>query len=268
MDKVVIFGIYHFLGFNLCQEFLEAGIEVQGYRWSEDCIEEHLEEKRLLIGRNANFTEKRLDDFVEEIETSMIVSYYDLYYSKKVNPISLFEQYTALNNRNHHLAKKHIVFLLPIVFVNRMPESLNKHFTDLEQNHVRFQIIYLPTVFGPWQPSAFLFQKYLQANETKMEIELDERELTVDAIYIHDLTKEMAKIMNDHENSQYIIQSTKPNQWYACARYLNLERFISNIPEQNKPKIDERIKLISINESIKIEDGLNKQKVHLKRLLR
>jgi hypothetical protein len=267
MDKVIIFGTYHFMGFSLCQELLELGIEVSGFRWAEDSIEENLEEKRLLIGRNANFKESQLDDFENDKIASIIISYYDLYYSKMANPDKIFEQSIPIFNQfSKSITNIHILFLLPMIYIKQIPETLKKYFNNLNQMQIPYQIIFLPTIFGPWQSSVFLFQKYLQSNERLSDLNLDEREWTLDAIYVKDATKEIIKLMNGSEPYDYILKSTLKNQWIAGARYLQLERYFSEIPQFIELEVKEKVKVITVKESIKIEDGLNKQKKHFKKL--
>jgi hypothetical protein len=269
MDKVIIFGTYHFIGFSLCQELLESGIEVFGFRWTENFTEEHLEEKRLLIGRNANFKESQLDDIGKGEIASIIISYYDLYYSKMANPEKIFEQSIPIFNQCcKSITNVHILFLLPMIYINQMPETLIKYLNNLNQKQIPYQLIFLPTVFGPWQSSVFLFQKYLQSNEKRSDLDLDEREWTEDAIYVKDATTEIIKIMNGLEPYDYLLKSTLQNQWIAGARYLQIEKYISDIQQLIQLDSKENIKEIAVKESIKIEDGLDKQKSHFKKLQR
>ncbi|MEM5594163.1 hypothetical protein AAHH67_24715 [Niallia circulans] len=60
MKKAVIFGVYQFVGFHICSTLLEEGEEIIGISYPEISIED-LEDKRMEIGRNANFSEKSLD---------------------------------------------------------------------------------------------------------------------------------------------------------------------------------------------------------------
>ncbi len=91
MDKAVIFDVYNFVSFHLCKALLDKGIEVEGI-----CVVNRLnndgfsDEKRLEIGRNANFKESFFKDWsnqLERAETKMtiICSVYDIYMTYNEN---------------------------------------------------------------------------------------------------------------------------------------------------------------------------------------
>src|SRR3954447_19141238 len=72
MDKAIIFGIYDFVSFHMGRTLLNKGLEVIGVHIEENSETSSFEEKRMEIGRNANFREislVELDAFRENDTT-------------------------------------------------------------------------------------------------------------------------------------------------------------------------------------------------------
>ena len=98
MKKAVIFGAYHFLGFLICSALLEEGEEIIGITYP-DLVVEDLDEKRMEIGRNANFSEKSLAEFTSILQdTNIEVLYFDFYTLKQLSKYdkvkNLFSEYS------------------------------------------------------------------------------------------------------------------------------------------------------------------------------
>jgi hypothetical protein len=274
MDKVIIYGTYHFLGFSLCEKLLDEGIQVCGFRLTEEISEDFLEEKKYLIGRNANFEEKMVGSeavtFMEDsLKSDMIIviSFYDIYYSIDENPFLILEK-ILMNINNQYSDSPHVkvIILFPTEFIKDIPEAVNRQFNHLKEKKLKVQKIYIPTVFGPWQPSVFLFQQFLLKEFLKAEPKLDKRETTSDAIYIKDLIDMIIKLMDSTETNDYLIQSHSSGQWYKGAEHLKLE-LDTNKQAINGLTASDTIKIMKVKESISIIEGLEQQKKHLSRLL-
>lgn len=60
MDRAVILGTFEFIGFSLCKNLLDQGCEIDGIHFDKEQDDALIHEKRLTIGRNANFNEKTI----------------------------------------------------------------------------------------------------------------------------------------------------------------------------------------------------------------
>jgi hypothetical protein len=272
MDRVIIYGTYHFLGFSLCEKLLDEGIQVCGFRLSEGISEDFLEEKKLLIGRNANFEEKMVGSeavtFMEDALKSdmiIVISFYDIYYSIDEYPFLILEKILMnINKQYSDVPSVKVIILFPTDFID-IPEAVNRQFYHLKENEFRIQKIYIPTVFGPWQPSVFLFQQYLLKEFLNAEPKLDKRETTSDAIFIKDIIDLIIKLIKSNEMNDYLIQSNSGGQWFKGAEHLKL-KLDTNKQAINDLTVDDTVNIIKLKESISIIDGLEQQKRHLSRL--
>ncbi|WP_035209289.1 hypothetical protein [Mesobacillus boroniphilus] len=66
MERATILGIYDFIGYSLCRHMLDLGFEIDGIHQSGNIDDYFTEEKRLEIGRNANFSEISLQGWEAE----------------------------------------------------------------------------------------------------------------------------------------------------------------------------------------------------------
>lgn len=274
MDKVIIYGTYHFLGFNLCEKLLDEGIQVDGYRLNEAISEDFLEEKKFLIGRNANFVEKIVgdlevssseDSFISE--TIIVISFYDMFFSLEENPFHTFEKIIRnISKQYSHASHVKLLCLFPIDFIQEIPKSILEQVNLIKGKQIPLQIIYIPTVFGPWQPSVFLFQQYLLKEYLKAEPKLDKRESTIDAIYITDIIDTIIQLINSNEKNDCLIQSSSEGQWVKGAQHLKLKETNTKIHPMNGQTDSKTIKIIKVKESMSIIEGLEQQKRHLSRL--
>src|SRR4051812_35895178 len=88
MDKAVIFGVFDFVSFHMCKTLLNKGLEVNGVHIEKMDKVLFQNEKRLEVGRNANFLEQALVEWEkkkehESMRTMLVISLYDLYMLKK-----------------------------------------------------------------------------------------------------------------------------------------------------------------------------------------
>ncbi len=272
MDKVTIYGVFEFVGFHFCNRFLENGCSVKGIHTnlgSSHC----LEEKQLEVGRNANFEEvglEQLEKTVGELQV-MIVSLYDLYMTyqeTKWNQTAFWKKiFHILNNRYEQ-----IVFLLPIQFLQDSKET--DHFFELKDLLARttmgasaIQFFYLPTIFGPWQPSSFLFQRSMLPKHKDNSDPFIVREWIWDAIYVDDALNVIMKIIEKGENGDYIIESGVKNSWGTCADLLNIDQSILNAGENPLKCTEYEIKRVPEGEITPYPEALARQRGHLERLL-
>lgn len=275
MDKAVIFGAFEFVGFYLCKSLLDGGYEVVGIPFdTEDAP--FTEEKRLEVGRNTNFIEKipdgNLDLFEQRRENYIwIFSLYDLY-AKSQSKDGVFEESVA-SMIEHTLTNSvrqedQIVFLLPIQFGadhfeterhRPLRERVKKVTEDLTLVKESL-FIYLPTVFGPFQPASYYFQKMIEGSESATEGE-DDWEWRQDAIFIEDLIKPMTNLIAEQRNGSFTFESGSKGRWQDCMEYLNG----TGEMEKNVFHFRKDIKTIVVEKQTSIEVALTAQKEQTER---
>ncbi|WP_066367791.1 hypothetical protein [Neobacillus fumarioli] len=235
MDKAVILDVFDFVSFHVCKHLLNHGVEVHGI-WFDECSnQEILEEKRMEIGRNANFFEDTFQKWRPTIHENVkdrqtfIFSLYDLFIIQKDSilkreAIHSIIQYIAESKNNR------LVFLLPIQ-MNRFKEDSKIVFFVEEAKELtgNIQLFYLPAIYGPWQPSAFLFQQTIIAKILGSDIQQSEREWIYDALFVKDAVSTIHEIMESGKPGNYVLESGVENYWNRCADFLKLEQqFIKN----------------------------------------
>lgn len=272
MDKAVIVGVFEFLGFHLCQTLLNNGIEVDGLHLGSNDDGFFLEEKRMEIGRNANFKEYFFRDYQwtqdERQESVVIVDYYDLFMRRKETEFFALELIKGLLS---HLktSKDRAVFLLPVQFLSK--EGFEKERTQVERlfgllkkrRSAATQKFYLPTVYGPWQPEEFSFQKhFFRGDSSHKPFKANEREWLADAIYIEETVQTILHYCRK-DKEEYLLTSGKTNQWANCANYLSLP---TTEETQGQLKHKSETLTIPVRKNTPIETALAQQQHHTERL--
>lgn len=279
MDKIVVVGGYGFLGFSLCTHLLDKGNMVDCIHF-ENSHDVFYEEKRLSVGRNANFTEILIEEWVKseltcDEKTLVIISFYDLFLKKDVlKLVSRIEKELTKIFRTGRLNHSSLLLLLPLQVLAIADESeepfsksLNHLLKEVQEKGISYQAIYLPTLYGPWQPMDFLFQQVI-LNEVKNheDLHFNKQEWTMDAIYIEDATNEIVRILDGEYCEKCILKSDKAEQWKKCAEYLGIEQDVYRngvVTKENESTIICR----EIQTTIGYEQGLAMQKQHLLRIL-
>ena len=269
MDRAVIMGTFEFAGFHFCTKLLEKGIEIVGIHQSGSGNDDYLTHKRLAIGRNANFHEVTLEQWLPIAniteKTLFIIDYYDYFIQNKTeffNKHNLIEDFFRRKVKEIKETQSCIIMLLPIQWAASTDKG--NQFIQLIQSHR----IYLPTLYGPWQPKTFLFQQALLKNLQKVDqLSLNEREWTDDAIYIDDAVLTSLKLI-DNPAGAYILKSDMNDQWQKCAQNLSipLNEFTFNKRATDINNRDFCIKVVKSERLI--SERIEEQKKYLRFLLK
>lgn len=267
MDKVVMIGVFDFVNFHVCKALLDKGIEVRGVQIETEDESDILVEKRLEIGRNANFTEVSLGDISNDSNENeaIVLSVYDLYMRYK-------EEYLLNENMLLKLITKNqwepIVILVPSQMLSEDIDSKAEEIIEDFINRIKVQnekvhLLYLPTLYGPWQPDTFMFQSSILSEMNRGKPFRGLREETGDALFVQDTAKLLVEIIENHEPGRYLLQSGKSNQWDKCAAFLRINEQESNrlmkIKEENLTKM-------IVTSTLPISVGLAKQIEHAHRI--
>ncbi|WP_042356491.1 hypothetical protein [Bacillus rubiinfantis] len=222
MDKAIIVGIYNFIGLQLCHTLLHKGIEVNGIHIKINASQ-FIEDKKMEIGRNANFVEHSLEQLnftADTKEEVIILDIYSLFIHREEDQLSeevFTSQMVDLLQKNR---EAQLVIIEPI---QMLMESIPPIEAFLEQIHEMVkstQFIYLPTVFGPWQPAEFLFHQAILSSTQKIDLAPSEREWTEDAIYIEDAAETIFEVIELAKPGHYLLESGKEGYWTQCAALL------------------------------------------------
>jgi hypothetical protein len=268
MDKVVMVGVFDFVNFHVCKALLDKGIEVRGIQIETEDDYDILIEKRLEIGRNANFSEVSIGDFLNasyENET-IVLSVYDLYMRYK-------EEYLLNDDMLFNLIGKNkweqIVLLVPSQMLTNEYESKAEIVIDDFINRAKslkqdIHLLYLPTIFGTWQPDTFMFQNSILTDMNRGKPFRGLREETSDAIFVEDTVHAIIEIIENKLPGRYLLQSGKSNQWSLCASFLRINEKGSTDrkAEANKDKIT----IFTVKNTVSIAEGLTKQIDHAHRI--
>lgn len=265
MDKAVIFGVYEFVGFQLCKKLLEQGIEVQGMI-VDPGGEEWLEEKRMEIGRNSNFTEMDITEWENRDGAYVIANFYD-FFMKEKEGLFFDPKYREIL----YSGKGDTLFLLPVIILEDkqfapISSKLFSFINEARANGAKCREFFLPTIYGPWQTDLFSFQQIL-LNKTE---EISDREWTYDAIYVDDAVEAVIKFM-ECEEERILLKNETGNRW---AEWVNMIKGNNNLTDLNKigrtessfyPAVEKFVKeKLSLNEAIERQRKHNELRARFK----
>jgi nucleoside-diphosphate-sugar epimerase len=268
MDKVVIAGVFDFVNFHVCKALLDVGIEVRGIQIETEENSNVLNEKRLEIGRNANFAEVSLGDIENltfENET-IVLSVYDLYMRYKEDYLLNDDGLSNLISMN---TWEKIVILVPSQLLKNVIDSKAKVVIEdflkkTKSQNEEIYVLYLPTIFGPWQPETFMFQASILMDMNRGEPIKGLREETSDALFVDDTVKSIIEIIENKEPGRYLLQSGKSNQWDLCASILQINEHSLN--KRKTETTEEDLTKIIVQSNVPLSVALTKQIEHSHRL--
>ncbi len=269
MDKAIIFGIYDFVSFHACKALLNKGVEVTGVHLQDIYKHQFLEEKRLEIGRNANYSELSLSEWEDrrendEVKTTFIFSIYDLFMLNK-EIILQKEEVTRpiLQYMDGHKNNIEVVFILPIQMLISNKEKTLSEFLDRAKGwNKNNQLIYLPSIYGTWQPSTFSFQQALISKLQKIEISINDREWKKDVLYVNDAVESIIEIIESANTENvwgYLLESGKKDYWNQCAVYLQMDEEFTKFDRLEPLQMDKQIVKVSAKKVTGLADSITEQ---------
>lgn len=273
MDKAIIFGVYDFVNFHMCQTLLNQGIEVLGISFEEKEDIPFYEEKRLEVGRNANFIEQsfsnwQMERVEEKSKTVLIFSIYDWYMlhkeaqfleKKSTKPILDFVEKNAANLE--------LVCMRPIQDLDSNKGSQIAEFMEqVSQKVQRSQVFYLPSIYGPWQPESFLFQQAILSKIREAGITKGDREWTEDTLFVYDAIESIGELFDSGKCGRYVLQSGKKNYWSECAAYLQLDESLTKPSITGSLHFENQVVKVPIQNITPIADSISQQEDHVRRL--
>lgn len=247
MDKAIIVGVYEFIGYQLCQSLLQEGVEVYGVHIPTDTSEAIIDEKRLLIGRNSNFY---------EMDETFLANLDDL----EKSSFLFFDYYSFYMNRKEEIFMRKIQSCLQKTFDSAviLPIQKLRIDNDHDPNLDLFQCkhrFFLPSIYGPWQPSNYFFSKAILHPNGKHQPE--KREWTDDTLFVEDAIETILKRIEAKNENSVLLKSNIENHWQKIVIELRQQ-----MPSNDKPNNVEFSDDIEIHEvkGIPYKEGLQRQK--------
>lgn len=273
MDRAVILGAYDFISFHLSKALLDKGLEITGVLFEPEREVEFLEEKRYEIGRNANYTEFPFSSWIHMLDDTevIVLSVYDLFMQYKENLLKESEMKGLLTNyvtKKQDRSLKLIILVPSQLLTEDIKEKrfigINDFITKVKASNHHVKLLYLPTIYGPWQPETFIYQHTIVSKMQRKSKFQELREDTGDAIYISDVVDLIIDLMDNGKPGRYLLESGIKDQWELCAAYLQVGEVQTK--ERKLLEQNESISKITINKMTAISEGITKQMVLTKRL--
>lgn len=259
MEYALVFGAQQFIGFELCKALVNQGYEVLAI--DEQQQEEMLENNKWMeIGRNANLQYREIGESIE-LQDNMIcfLPIYDYYIVEKKDILQ--KVYSKLEDMMDAIHK--VVVISPTQCFKSEWEE--KWCSDILKKDVIFHQIYVPTLYGPWQPQSLLFHQLISG-----DLQLDYKDDPSDAIFIEDAVNTIISLLEDRQDQQQTImlQNEAENRWEELAHEIDHSFHIENRERKQRVILEDgKIKIISVKESIPFHEALRLQMKQMKSCL-
>lgn len=277
MDKAVIFGAYEFVGFHVCKRLLDEGYEVKGIHFYID-QSDMVAEKRMEIGRNANFQEQSVDEWLKAEQKGkeklmILISLYDWYIGCKDSVLADSEWIEKVEQflRKRKDQQDMVALLLPIQLLanenlSKEEEEIRKCLEKISKHAEARQYFYLPSVYGPWQPPTCLFQKLIEDGACcKPSGNCNYREWRQDVFFIDDLLDPIYQIIESGKNGHYLFESGEQRRWEECLEQLNYKQECSEKGLSSGSRLAKEAVRITVGKLTSVAESLTRQKEHFKR---
>lgn len=258
MEQTIVIGAHQFIGFHLTNKLLEKGKTVIGI---DDSTNKETNEMDLYIGRNANYSFLTLEQLKEvkvSEQTTVFIDWYDIQINRENCRISAEELTNVLQRWGEH-KEPNVLVLCPMVQESEEP--------FIEWKRIKSEkIIYLPTVYGPWQPVTMAFAAAISDVDTN-DIRTFKNDYRLDAIFIDDVLNALTEIQKQ-EHQTIILESTSENQWAACAAELNKPELIETLTSDENRVYNEKAVYHKVINSVSPKQGIALQIEHFEKMKR
>ncbi|MDM5224135.1 hypothetical protein ACDZ29_16815 [Peribacillus sp. RS7] len=267
MQTYIVIGTYQFVGFHVTQYFLNQGEEVIGIDWADSEASRYImEEKELEIGRSSNYiyfpiNKLKLLDISQQ--DTVFISCYDIQSGKTgkidflIGEIVYFIEKCKKNGSNQ---TPNFVIFMPIEGDVSIFQSILNSIEGIDSA----KIIFLPTIYGPWQPEGMSFEAGInQLGQSDIKAAIA-NEYTGDALFITDFVNDLEAVLTSTSDRAIQLCSSIDDHWNKCAKLIfgeTMDSFIS----QPKTKINKG-SIFEVHSKMDPEEGIALQRKHNKRL--
>jgi UDP-glucose 4-epimerase len=290
MKKALVTGGLGFIGFHMAERLLLEGKEVIIVdKMSTEEMKVEQEEKWLRIGRNDLVT--LIDKKLEDVDLEKVLKAVDVIYhfAAATSSDSKWPKLAKVIEDNVNLTKKLVkamprkatlIYASTVEVYGERPGKITERTPtnptsaygitklaserliekECKERGISYQIVRLPTIYGPWQRADMTYQQILLG---KKELEIDRS--TLDVIYVEDCVEAFLLAASiDNRNEIFHLSSGQEGTWYEGLRLLGRQE----ITKQNRIRTtlsNEKSKtLLGFIPKTSLEKGLAKQCEHVK----
>ncbi|KHF38412.1 NAD-dependent epimerase/dehydratase family protein [Halalkalibacter okhensis] len=289
MKKALVTGGLGFIGFHMVERLLLEGSEVVIVDNMQTEMKAEQEEKWMRIGRNDLAT--LIDERLEDINLEKVLKDVDVifHFAAATSSDSKWPRLAKVIENNVNLTKKlvnaipkkaKLIYASTVEVYGERPGEITERTPtnptsaygitklaserliekECKERGIAYQIVRLPTVYGPWQRPDMTYQQILQG---KTEIEIDRS--TLDVIYVKDCVEAflLAACINS-VNEVFHLTSGQEGAWHEGLRLLGHEK----LKQQNRIRTtlsnEKSITVLGFTPKTPLEKGLAKQREHVK----
>lgn len=239
MDGYILLGSFGQLGFEICEQLLNKGYQVNHVNVCDDYEDlEMIEEKHLLLGRNANF--KRIDENIERsINVPIIIPLYDWSFYDENQWEMILKKLKQIFARLHVKNTSPPIILLKASGPDQRIQSMDHYFQVIEQKLHKTLVIYIPIIYGKW----FTETSYLYHMLTGEKISRN-----ADALYIRDAGRTIIDLILHEEKGEFYLRNQNKHRWNECLYMLTGIKSQIDFPEDET--VNDSGEIILVNETI------------------
>ncbi|WP_285767585.1 hypothetical protein [Peribacillus sp. SI8-4] len=222
MQTYIVIGAYQFIGFYVTQYFLNQGEEVIGIDWADKEDSPYImEEKELEIGRSANyiyFPVKKLKILDISRQDTVFISCYDIHNGKSDKTEWLLSEIVSFIEKckkNGLSETPNIVLFMPVE-EERVFQSIISSIEGIDSA----KILYLPTVYGPWQSEGMSFEAGINQRGPSVIEAAITNEYRGDALYVTDFVNALEGVLNSSSERSIQLSSNIADHWNECAKHV------------------------------------------------
>ncbi|GAE35424.1 NAD-dependent epimerase/dehydratase family protein [Halalkalibacter akibai] len=289
MEKVVVTGGLGFIGFHLVERLLAEGIQVVIIDQISDEKREEQEEKWLRIGRNDLVT--LIDENLERVNFSKVLKGVDVVYhlAASTSNDSKWKKLQKVIENNVEITKKIVESIPPkakLIYSSTVevygerpgtitertpsnpttPYGITKLASErlIQQDCVKRNIVYnivrLPTVYGPWQRSDMTYQQIL-TNEPNPGKDRS----TIDVMYVEDCVEAFYLVATKNiANEIFHLATGEELSWFKGLDLLECSELVPKSPIKSFLSPDKTRNILGFVPQVSLEKGLAKQREHVK----
>ncbi|MCM3676986.1 hypothetical protein M3699_24980 [Peribacillus simplex] len=267
MQTNIVIGTYQFVGFYVTQYFLNQGEEVIGIDWADSEASQYImEEKELEIGRNSNYlyfpiNKLKLLDISQQ--DTVFISCYDIQSGKMdkidflIGEIVSFIEKCKKNGKNE---TPNFVLFMPVEKDVSIFQSILSSIRGIDSA----KIIFLPTIYGPWQSEGMSFEAGINQLEQSGIKAAIAAEYTGDALYITDFVNALDTVLTSSFDREIQLCSSIDDHWNKCAKLIFGDS-MDSVTSQSTTKINKGT-IFEVQSKLEPEEGIALQRKHNKRL--
>ncbi|MDQ0879993.1 hypothetical protein [Peribacillus sp. V2I11] len=267
MQTNIVIGTYQFVGFYVTQYFLNQGEEVIGIDWADSEASQYImEEKELEIARNSNYlyfpiNKLKLLDISQQ--DTVFISCYDIQSGKMdkidflIGEIVSFIEKCKKNGKNE---TPNFVLFMPVEKDVSIFQSILSSIRGIDSA----KIIFLPTIYGPWQSEGMSFEAGINQLEQSGIKAAIAAEYTGDALYITDFVNALDTVLTSSSDREIQLCSSIDDHWNKCAKLIFGDS-MDSVTSQSTTKINKGT-IFEVQSKLEPEEGIALQRKHNKRL--